>query len=367
MDVIEFYDKDRPHFELSNYYPAAIYSYPTSEHYYQSMKYDYYGNTDVDDEYADQIAAQNTPNKARILAGQLIKGGYKWQLELNEIIRYYQELGIQIRTDWEDVKDNIMRRAVFLKFNVNPKLKQLLCNTGYSYLVEDSPRDSYWGVGKDKTGQNKLGQILMETRYILCGTYHTPAPSDRSNWVIPGHLLMAANPGRGLDDSGKKNNWKTDLATEYILSGVDTFISLQEEVPGNPYIPYQITGTVNINGITFRKYGKVWGYHLPIVDLGVTEDSSIIILAKTIIQLVAMNRRVMVHCAGGKGRAGTVISIILGMLYYLKPQTAMTLAQFVFDTREYKGSHPHIPQTEVQRDQVTRILNKEEDVLKDIQ
>ena len=359
MDVIEFYDKDRPYYELSNYYPTSIYGYPTSEHYYQSMKYDYTGNTDIDNEYADQIVAQNTPNKARILAGQLIKGGYKWQLELNDIIKYYKERGIKIRPDWEDVKDNIMRRAVFLKFNVNETLKQLLCDTKHSYLVEDSPRDSYWGVGKDKTGQNKLGHILMETRFILCGIYNIPAPSDYSNWVIPGHLLMAANPGRGLDDSGKKNNWKTDLATKYILSGVDTFISLQEEVSGNPYIPYQITGTVNINGIVFRKYGKVWGY-----DLGVTDDSSIIILAKAIIRLLSMNRKVMVHCEGGKGRTDTVIAVVLGMLYYLKPQTAMTLAQFVFDTRKSKRSYP---QTKEQTDQVTRILSMNMDVLKDIQ
>jgi predicted NAD-dependent protein-ADP-ribosyltransferase YbiA (DUF1768 family) len=33
--------------------------------------------------------------------------------------------------------------------------------------VENSPIDYYWGCGKDGSGKNKLGQILMEVREIL--------------------------------------------------------------------------------------------------------------------------------------------------------------------------------------------------------
>lgn len=28
-------------------------------------------------------------------------------------------------------------------------------------LVEDSPRDSYWGIGANRNGKNMLGKILM--------------------------------------------------------------------------------------------------------------------------------------------------------------------------------------------------------------
>jgi predicted NAD-dependent protein-ADP-ribosyltransferase YbiA (DUF1768 family) len=34
-------------------------------------------------------------------------------------------------------------------------------------IVENSPFDDYWGCGKDGSGQNKLGQILMEVRELL--------------------------------------------------------------------------------------------------------------------------------------------------------------------------------------------------------
>ena len=31
-------------------------------------------------------------------------------------------------------------------------------------IIEDSPTDYYWGCGKDKTGRNELGKILMKVR-----------------------------------------------------------------------------------------------------------------------------------------------------------------------------------------------------------
>jgi predicted NAD-dependent protein-ADP-ribosyltransferase YbiA (DUF1768 family) len=34
-------------------------------------------------------------------------------------------------------------------------------------IIEDSPRDWYWGIGKDGKGQNWLGKLLMERRQEL--------------------------------------------------------------------------------------------------------------------------------------------------------------------------------------------------------
>jgi predicted NAD-dependent protein-ADP-ribosyltransferase YbiA (DUF1768 family) len=34
-------------------------------------------------------------------------------------------------------------------------------------LIEDSPYDSYWGIGPSGNGKNMLGKILMETREYL--------------------------------------------------------------------------------------------------------------------------------------------------------------------------------------------------------
>ena len=39
------------------------------------------------------------------------------------------------------------------------------------YIVENSTRDYYWGCGKDKTGKNRLGVLLMMLRSYLHSQY----------------------------------------------------------------------------------------------------------------------------------------------------------------------------------------------------
>ncbi len=70
------------------------------------------------------------------------------------------------RNDWDHVKDDIMRDALFYKFSKNPKLKETL-KTTTGDLVEASPIDPYWGYGHDKRGKNMLGVLLMELRKKL--------------------------------------------------------------------------------------------------------------------------------------------------------------------------------------------------------
>jgi hypothetical protein len=43
-------------------------------------------------------------------------------------------------------------------------IQVILLDTGEELIVEDSPTDYYWGCGQEKTGQNQLGQILMNVR-----------------------------------------------------------------------------------------------------------------------------------------------------------------------------------------------------------
>ena len=78
---------------------------------------------------------------------------------------------VNLRYDWEDVKDEIMEEVVLAKFSQNPNLARQLIDTGDLELVEGNRwHDTYWGV--DATtgkGENHLGQILMKVRTILGG------------------------------------------------------------------------------------------------------------------------------------------------------------------------------------------------------
>lgn len=71
---------------------------------------------------------------------------------------------VNLRDDWEDIKDNVMYEVCLAKFTQNPHLKSKLLETGDSILIEGNTwNDTYWGVCKGK-GKNMLGKILMKVR-----------------------------------------------------------------------------------------------------------------------------------------------------------------------------------------------------------
>lgn len=145
--MIYFYSEKDQYGEFSNFYSSPFIingiRYPTVEHYFQAQKFLGPSATPRSMEYAQIIISQNTPNKTKVLANQKIKGGYKWVQDLNDIIRNYSD--VKIRPDWENVKDNIMRKGSIHKFWQNPNLLKILLSTDDKMLAEHTPRDKYWG------------------------------------------------------------------------------------------------------------------------------------------------------------------------------------------------------------------------------
>lgn len=68
-----------------------------------------------------------------------------------------------------------MRAAVQAKFAQHADLRAILLGTGDGEIIENAPRDYYWGCGATGTGKNMLGIILMETRAAL----HETANGDK--------------------------------------------------------------------------------------------------------------------------------------------------------------------------------------------
>jgi len=166
---IRFYKPATPFYEFSNFYPASFELdgkiWSTTEHYFQAQKFPNFP------EYQELIRTANTPNKAFKLAKQRPLTGYEctWTLNkgdkrlLKDIIAQYKSI-VTIRSDWDLIKEDMMRRALIAKFQQNKKLRDLLISTADAELIEDSPRDSYWGCGKDGKGANRLGKLLEEVR-----------------------------------------------------------------------------------------------------------------------------------------------------------------------------------------------------------
>ncbi len=138
-DRIEFYRRDDPWGDLSNFsrHPVEIDGevWPTSEHYFQAQKFDDPGSR-------ERIRQASGPGQAARL-GRGIPG---------------------LRADWEQIKDEVMLRALRAKFEQHPGLTRVLLSTGNALLVEHTHKDRYWADGGDGSGLNRLGTLLMQVR-----------------------------------------------------------------------------------------------------------------------------------------------------------------------------------------------------------
>ena len=71
------------------------------------------------------------------------------------------------RDDWDLIKLDVMELLLRLKLEQNPYVLKKLLQTGDYYIVEDSPKDSFWGWGPDRCGENQLGRLWMRLRKEL--------------------------------------------------------------------------------------------------------------------------------------------------------------------------------------------------------
>jgi ribA/ribD-fused uncharacterized protein len=75
---------------------------------------------------------------------------------------------VTLRFDWNEVRNNVMRKIVWNKFSRDEQLKYALLATGNEVLVEKNTwNDLYWGTDMDGKGENYLGKILMFVRAEL--------------------------------------------------------------------------------------------------------------------------------------------------------------------------------------------------------
>ncbi|GAB1347335.1 NADAR family protein [Cloacibacterium normanense] len=141
--AIYFYSVNEEYGEFSNFFENGILYqekyYPTVEHFYQAQKFD-------DAEYSEKIRNADSPK----IASELGK-----------------TRAIKLKENWDDIKVEIMTFAIRNKFENNERLKDLLLSTGKRLLIENSPYDNYWGIGKTGEGYNQLGNILMRIRAII--------------------------------------------------------------------------------------------------------------------------------------------------------------------------------------------------------
>lgn len=111
--------------------------YPTSEHAYQAAKC-------LDLQGKNEIRNAKSP----LLAKQVSNGKFKHAR----------------RADWNEVKLDVMERILRAKLDQHEEVRGVLLKTGNDLIAEDSPVDNFWGIGKNKDGENHLGKLWMKIR-----------------------------------------------------------------------------------------------------------------------------------------------------------------------------------------------------------
>jgi ribA/ribD-fused uncharacterized protein len=148
---IRFYGKGKRYYEFTNFYPCSIFMvvkgqtflFPSSEHYFQFMKFAYLPNWF--DHYQKIV-----------------------QLTARQVFDYAHANNNLVNPKWhQGMKINVMRKVLKVKFAPGTQLGNLLKSTSNAHLIEDSPYDDYWGCGKKGNGKNMLGKLLEEVRTTL--------------------------------------------------------------------------------------------------------------------------------------------------------------------------------------------------------
>lgn len=142
MKIIDNFDEE--YYFLSNFTYSPFYRnrvwWETVEHFFQAMK-------TIDLKEREKIRKVGHPRFAK-------KFGRK----------------VKLRSDWEQIKYQIMYNGVTAKFVQNFKFANLLKQTGNAYLIEGNWwHDNIWGdchcnKCKNIKGTNWLGEILMKVR-----------------------------------------------------------------------------------------------------------------------------------------------------------------------------------------------------------
>jgi hypothetical protein len=74
----------------------------------------------------------------------------------------------RINDNWHSIKRDIMKEILTAKAEQHDDVREALRRTSGREIIENSPVDYFWGIGKDGNGRNEIGKIWMEIRDYEC-------------------------------------------------------------------------------------------------------------------------------------------------------------------------------------------------------
>lgn len=180
--MIEFYKEFGELGYLANYSNHGFTKngifYKTVEHYYQSEKFD-------DPEIKKRIINAPTPKEASNIGRD------------RSNIR---------KENFKEIKNQVMFDGILEKFRQNRDIAYKLIETRNKKIAEATIDEYYWGIGKDKSGKNVIGDILVKVR-------------ERIKREILDNIIMNCK-GKEVFVLGHKNPDADSIISSYILSRI---------------------------------------------------------------------------------------------------------------------------------------------------
>ena len=140
--------KDTVYFFTPAFYPLDNFSahfvriwginFPTVEHAFQWKKFSV-----SHPEIAKEILAAMSPDAVKKISNQ----------KKSEVF-----------PEWHQEKVAVMEQILRAKAEQHEEVREVLRKTGNRTIIENSPVDSFWGVGSDGKGENMVGKIWMKIR-----------------------------------------------------------------------------------------------------------------------------------------------------------------------------------------------------------
>ena len=138
--MIEFYKEFGELGYLANYSNHGFTKngvfYKTVEHYYQSEKFS-------DPEIKKRIIDADTPKEASNIG---------------------RDRSLKRIDDFKSIKNQVMFDGILEKFRQHRDIAYKLIETRNKGIAEATVDEYYWGIGKDKSGKNVIGDILVRVR-----------------------------------------------------------------------------------------------------------------------------------------------------------------------------------------------------------
>ncbi len=212
--------------KLSPFYPSLISTdsgdYPTSEHLYQATKATHLGRTKI----AERIRRAKTPAEAKKLAKQKLNG-------------------LVANSDWNEVKKEVMLEIQRLKFQQCKDFRVALNESKDFELYHNMETDEEWGIGRNGTGKNLMGVILMELRdFMAKNPDQDPDKTlpQRPNLPLSAQAAETGPKQAPLLSSHKSNTSHTTEAQSQVHKKVSDIPSRKSHM-GNLYANSNATGS----------------------------------------------------------------------------------------------------------------------------